>query len=183
MMKTALVLLIAVMTLTNLAWADEYTDAIDQFRTAPTAQPFFKNAYGYAIFPSVGKGGAIVGGAFGEGRVYRGGAYVGKVSLTQLSIGFQLGGQTFSELIFFENKDAFDRFTKGDFSFDAQASAVAIAVGTGAQAGTSGASANAGNMQSKAVYVGGFGVFSMQKGGLMYEASLSGQKFTYHPKK
>ncbi|HEY3698693.1 MAG TPA: YSC84-related protein [Spongiibacteraceae bacterium] len=164
-------------------WADEYTDAVKAFREAPATAPFFKNSYGYAIFPTIGKGAVGVGGAYGEGRVYKGGAYVGDVSMAQVSIGWQLGGQAFSELIFFENKAAFDKFTNGSFGFDAQASAVAIAVGAGAQAGTSGASANVADKQSKAAYVDGVAVFSMQKGGLMYEAALGGQKFTYHPKK
>lgn len=164
-------------------WADDYADAVKEFRQAPTTAPFFKNAYGYAIFPTIGKGAVGVGGAYGEGRAYKGGAYVGDVSMVQLSIGWQLGGQTYSELIFFEDKVAFDKFTQGNFAFDAQASAVAIAVGAGAQAGTQGASANAVDNQSKAAYVNGATVFSMQKGGLMYEAALGGQKFTYHPKK
>jgi lipid-binding SYLF domain-containing protein len=163
--------------------ADEYADTIKEYRAAPATAPFFKEAYGYAIFPTIGKGAVAVGGAYGEGRVYKGATYVGDVSMAQLSIGWQLGGQTFSELIFFENKAAFDKFTAGNFGFDAQASAVAIAVGAGAQAGTSGASANAADKQSKAAYVNGVAVFSMQKGGLMYEAALAGQKFTYHPKK
>lgn len=163
--------------------ADEYTDTIKNYRVAPATEPFFKNAYGYAIFPTIGKGAVGVGGAYGEGRAYKSATYVGDVSMAQLSIGWQLGGQTYSELIFFENKEAFDKFTQGNFGFDAQASAVAIAVGAGAQAGTSGASANAADKQSKAAYVNGVAVFSMQKGGLMYEAALAGQKFTYHPKK
>lgn len=166
------------------AHADEYMDAVARFRESPTTQPFFQNAYGYAIFPTVGKGGMIVGGAYGEGRVYRGGNYVGDVSLAQVSIGWQLGGQAFSELIFFKDKEAFDWFTRGGFSFDAQASAVAITAGADAQAGSSGASANASlnssNLQSRAAYLNGVVVFSMLKGGLMYQASLGGQKFTYH---
>ena len=183
-MKKLLGLITLAFTLLALpAFADEYTDAVKQFRESPTTAPFFKDAYGYAIFPTIGKGAVGVGGAYGEGRVYKGGAYVGDVSMAQVSIGWQLGGQAFSELIFFESKDAFDKFTDGKFGFDAQASAVAIAVGAAAQAGTSGATANVGEKQLKAAYVNGVSVFSMQKGGLMYEAALGGQKFTYHPKK
>lgn len=162
--------------------ADEYDDVLKQFRESPAVEPYFKDSYGYALFPTIGKGAVGVGGAFGKGRVFKGATYVGDVSMTQLSIGWQLGGQTYSELIFFENKEAFDKFIKGNFGFDAQASAVAIAVGAGAQAGTEGASANVADKQSRAVYVNGMTVFSMQKGGLMYEAALAGQKFTYHPK-
>jgi lipid-binding SYLF domain-containing protein len=165
------------------ARADEYTDAVARFRQAPTTQPFFDQAYGYAIFPSVGKGGAAVGGAYGKGRVYKGGVHTGDASLAQLTVGFQLGGQVFSELIFFENKAAYDAFTSGGFEFGAQASAVAIAVGANAQAGSTGASANVADQQSKAAYVNGTAVFTMAKGGLMYEAALGGQKFTFHPKK
>lgn len=180
--------LIALMTMLTCVFlaaplhADEYGDVLKQFREAPAVEPFFKSSYGYAIFPTIGKGAVGVGGAYGKGRVYKGATYVGDVSMTQLSIGWQLGGQTYSELIFFENKEAFEKFTKGNFGFDAQASAVAIAVGAGAQAGTEGVSANAADKQSKAVYVNGLTVFSMQKGGLMYEAALAGQKFTYEPK-
>ncbi len=179
----ALFTVLAVLFGAGALHADEYEDALKKFRTAPSTEYFFKNAYGYAIFPTIGKGAVGVGGAYGEGRVYKGSAYMGDVSMTQVSIGWQLGGQTFSELIFFENKAAFDKFTEGNFGFDAQASAVAIAVGAGAQAGTTGASANAANKQSNATYMNGMAVFSMQKGGLMYEAALAGQKSTYHPRK
>jgi len=159
--------------------ADEYEDAVAKFRESPAVQPFFNNAYAYAIFPTVGKGGVGIGGAYGTGRVYRSGSYVGDVWLAQVTIGWQLGGQTFSELIFFKDKEAFDWFTHDSFSFDAQMSAVAIAVGGSAQAGTTGASAGAANRHVNAQYLNGVAVFSMLKGGLMYEASLGGQKFTY----
>jgi lipid-binding SYLF domain-containing protein len=160
--------------------ADEFGDATNKFRQAPTVQPFFDKAYGYAIFPTVGKGGIVVGGAYGEGRVFRSGTQTGDVSLLQVNIGWQLGGQTYSEIIFFQDKDAFDRFTSGSFSFGAQASAVAIAVGASAQAGSNGSSASAGNQQSESMYTLGMAVFTMTKGGLMYEASIGGQKFTYN---
>jgi lipid-binding SYLF domain-containing protein len=163
--------------------ADDYVDAVKEFRQAPNTAPFFKNAYGYAIFPTIGKGAVGVGGAYGEGRVYKSGIYAGDVSMAQLSIGWQLGGQTYSELIFLENKEAYDKFIQGNFGLDAQASAIAITLGAGAKAGTEGASANAGDNQSKGNYINGAAVFSMQKGGLMYQAALEGQKFTYHPKK
>lgn len=173
-------LLIALLAQAATARADEFGDTIARFRQAPTTQPFFQKAYGYAVFPTVGKGGVVVGGAYGEGRVYRGGAVTGDVSLVQLNIGFQLGGQTYSEIIFFQDKKAFDTFTSGSFSFGAQASAVAIAVGASAQAGSNGSSANIGDMQSDSLYTLGMAVFTMTKGGLMYEASIGGQKFTYN---
>lgn len=179
--KAAFQLLI-VLLITYIAplHADEYSDTVDKFRQANTTQPFFQKAYGYAVFPTVGKGGFVVGGAYGEGRVYRGGSQTGLVSLIQLNIGWQLGGQTYSEIIFFQDQKAFDKFTSGSFSFGAQASAVAIAVGASAQAGSNGSSANAGNLQSEALYTLGMAVFTMTKGGLMYEASIGGQKFTYN---
>ena len=123
----------------------------------------FKDAYGYVIFPNVGKGGLGVGGAAGNGIVYQGGQEVGVAKLSQLSIGFQAGGQAYREIIFFQDKAAMDRFTGNNFEFSAQASAVAV---------TAGASADAN-------YEGGVMVFTMQKGGLMYEASIGGQKFKY----
>ncbi len=178
----ALMTIVAGVFLSAPLHADEYADVLKQFRESPAVQPFFKNAYGYALFPTIGKGAVGVGGAYGKGRVFKGQTYVGDVTMTQISIGWQLGGQTYSELIFFETRESLDKFTQGNFGFDAQASAVAIAVGAGAQAGTEGASANAGDNQSRAVYVNGMTVFSMQKGGLMYEAALAGQKFNYQPK-
>lgn len=173
------------------AHADEYEDALIKFRASPAVRPFFNSAYGYVIFPTVGKGGVVVGGAYGKGRVYQGGNYVGDASLAQLSVGWQLGGQAFSELIFFRDREAFEWFTRGGFSFDAQASAVVIAAGFSGQAGSSGASAGASaglssdamSAQANARYLNGVAVFAMQKGGLMYEAALGGQKFNYTPRR
>ncbi len=182
MKKLLSLITLAAVLFTAPAMADEYTDAIQQFREAPQTAPFFSNAYGYAIFPTIGKGGVGIGGAYGKGRAFAGGTHVGDVSMTQVSIGWQLGGQTYSQLIFFKDKATFDKFAEGNFGFDAQASAVAIAVGAGAKAGTSGASANVADKQSKARYIDGAATFSMQKGGLMYEASLGGQKFNYEPR-
>lgn len=182
-MKKILTLIAFVCMLISVpVFADEYADAANEFRKSPATAYFFKNAYGYAIFPTIGKGAVGVGGAYGDGRVYKGSTYTGDVSMVQVSIGWQLGGQTYSELIFFEDKAAFDKFTEGKFAFDAQASAVAITVGAGAKAGTQGGTANAMEKQGNTTYVNGVTVFSMQKGGLMYEAALGGQKFTYKPK-
>lgn len=142
-------------------------EAIAEFKKADSKMnAFFNRAYGYAVFPSVGKGGIGIGGAYGKGTVFRAGKAVGSTSLTQLTIGFQLGGQVYREIIFFENKKSFNRFTGGNFEFGAQASAVAV---------TAGASADVN-------YEGGVAVFTMAKGGLMYEASIGGQKFSYTPK-
>jgi lipid-binding SYLF domain-containing protein len=126
---------------------------------------FFTQAYGYAVFPSVGKGAIGIGGAHGNGVVYEKGKPIGDTSLTQITIGFQLGGQAYSEIIFFKDKKTLDDFKNGNFELGAQASAVAV---------TAGASADAN-------YEKGVAVFTMAKGGLMYEASVGGQKFSYDP--
>jgi len=163
------------------AFADEYAGTIADFRKATESQGFFEKAYGYAVFPTIGKGGFVVGGAHGKGRVYSGGAATGRTSVTQLSVGFQLGGEAFSQIIFFEDKFAYDRFTAGKFEFSAQAQAVAIIIGAQAQTGTTGTSAGAGNTQFKGIYQNGMAIFTKVKGGLMYEASVAGQKFTFEP--
>jgi len=183
-------LLVAIFALnfSNLAHADSYSNAIDVFKKSSAVQPFFKNAYGYAVFPTIGKAGFVIGGSYGTGQVYKGGKVTGETSLVKGSIGFQLGGQAFSQMIFFEDKRAYDEFTSGNFEFDATASAVAITAGAQAKAGTEGASAGASagpatGAQAKASYHKGMAVFVHAKGGLMYEASIGGQKFTFKPKK
>jgi len=103
------------------AWADDYADTIKIFKNAGESGTFFAKSYGYAVFPTIGKGGIGIGGGYGKGRVYTGGNYVGDTSMTQVTIGFQLGGQAYSQIIFFEDKRAFDEFTGGNFEFGAQA--------------------------------------------------------------
>ena len=122
---------------------------------------YFNSAYGYAVFPSIGKGGLGVGGATGNGTIYKGGAVVGDCRMSQVTIGFQAGGQSYSEVIFFQDADAFKRFTGDNFEFTAQASAVAITEG--------------GSIDVD--YRDGILIFTHAKGGLMYEASVGGQKF------
>lgn len=169
------------------ALADEYADTIKVFREAGESRLFFKTSYGYAVFPTIGKAGFGIGGAHGSGRVYAEGKYVGDTSMTQLTVGLQLGGQAFSQIIFFKDKRAFDDFTGGNFEFGAQASAVAITAGASAQATTTGSSAGASGGQHDAdttgSYFHGMAIFTVAKGGLMYEASIGGQKFSYTPKK
>jgi lipid-binding SYLF domain-containing protein len=169
------------------ALADDYDDTIKVFRGAGQSGKFFGSSYGYALFPTIGKGGIGIGGAHGTGRVYQKGAYVGDTSMTQITVGLQLGGQAYSQIIFFEDKRAFDEFTSGNFEFGAQASAVAITAGAQAQAGTAGTGAGASGGQHDAKTSGGYqkgmAVFTVAKGGLMYEASIGGQKFSYTPKK
>ncbi len=134
-------------------------------RKDPKLKAFFERAYGYAVFPTVGKGGIGIGGAYGSGVVFLRGRAIGSTSLAQLTIGFQLGGQAYSEIIFFKDRRTLDNFKKGNFELGAQASAVAV---------TAGAAANAD-------YSHGVAIFTMEKGGLMYEATVGGQKFSYDP--
>jgi len=178
--------LLAFSVLLSPAYAVEnYSEIINTFRGSPTVKPFFENSYGYAVFPSIGKGAVGIGGAYGKGQVYRGGKVTGYTSMKQLTIGFQLGGQSYSQIIFFQNKAAYDKFTTGEFEFGAQATAVAITAGASAQAGTTGAAAGA-NVGKEpgmhdAKYSDGMAVFTHVKGGLMYEASIGGQKFRFKP--
>ena len=118
--------LIVASNFSSLAQADSYSDSIEVFQKSPAVQPFFKNCYGYAVFPTIGKGGIGIGGAYGKGQGYQGGKVTGTASLIKVSVGWQLGGQAFSEIIFFQDKRAYDEFTSGNFEFDATASAVAI---------------------------------------------------------
>jgi len=156
-------------------------DALKAFMLSDVVSEIHKSAYGYAIFPSIGKGGLGIGGAYGTGRVYEGDKKVGDVTMTQLSVGWQAGGQAYRQLIYFEDKRAFDDFTSGNFEFGAQAEAIAITSSAGAQAGTEGTSASANATQSEARYHKGMIVFTMGKGGLMYQAALGGQKYSYTP--
>jgi len=169
------------------ALADEYSDTIKVFQSAGESGKFFDTSYGYAVFPTIGKGGIGIGGAYGTGRVYARGKYVGDTSMAQVTVGFQLGGQAFSQIIFFKDKRAFDEFTGGNFAFGAEASAVAITAGASAQATTTGSSAGVSggehDARTRGNYYHGMAIFTVAKGGLMYEASIGGQKFSYKPKK
>lgn len=139
------------------------------------------------FFQPIGKGGIGIGGAHGKGRVFVNGQSIGETKMSQLSIGLQLGGQAYSQIIFFENQAALDNFTSGNFEFSAGASAIAITASAQAQAGTSGSSANAGSSsensnQAGITYNNGMAVVTMGKGGLMYEASIAGQKYSFKAK-
>jgi lipid-binding SYLF domain-containing protein len=143
-------------------------EAVAEFRKAdPKMEAFFDKAYGYAVFPTVGKGGIGIGGAYGSGLVYAKGAVTGRTSLKQVSVGFQWGGQAYREIIFFEGKENFEDFTAGNFELSGQVSAVAVTAGIAAET----------------KYSNGVAIFTMAKGGLMYEAAVAGQKFSYDPKK
>ncbi len=149
---------------TDAEMSDEINATIQKFKTSdPAMKGFFDKAYGYAVFPTVGKGGIGIGAAYGEGKVFEQNIIVGSTTLKQISIGFQLGGQAYSEIIFFKEKKDLDNFTSGNFELGAAASAVAV---------TKGASADAD-------YSDGVAIFTLPKGGLMYEATVAGQKFTF----
>ena len=183
-----LIFVMAVLGISMPAQADEYTDTIELYKKTSIVEPFFKSAYGYAVFPTIGKGGLVVGGAYGKGQVYQGGKVTGEASLVKVSVGFQAGGQAFSEMIFFEDKRAYEEFTSGEFEFDAGVSAVAITAGAQAKVGSGGATAGASagpatGAQAKTRYHKGMAVFVHAKGGLMYEATVGGQKFSYTPNK
>jgi lipid-binding SYLF domain-containing protein len=143
-------------------------EAVMEFKKHdPSMKSFFDKAYAYAIYPTVGKGAMGVGGAYGSGAVYHGGKMIGYTSLSQVTIGFQFGGQAYREIIFFKNEKAFNKFKSGSLEFAAQATAVAA---------TAGAAANAS-------YANDVAVFTLIKGGLMYEASIGGQSFSFEPLK
>lgn len=165
--------------LSSVARADEYSDTVALFKKAGESAGFFDKSYGYAVFPTIGKGGLGVGGAHGTGRVYKQGKYVGDVTMTQLSIGFQAGGQAYSQIIFFEDEQSFKNFTSGNFEFGADVSAVAITAAAGASAGTTGAAAGASGGEKEATTAGkyykGMAVFTIVKGGAMYQASVGGR--------
>jgi lipid-binding SYLF domain-containing protein len=180
------VALVAVLSFARVALADSYSDTIGLFKNAGESATFFKTCYGYAVFPTIGKGGFVVGGAHGKGRVYEKGKHIGDTSMTQISVGFQAGGQAYSQIIFFEDKRALEEFTNGNFEFEAGVSAVAITAAAGGTAGTSGASAGASGGKKDATTVGnryykGMAIFTIVKGGAMYQATVAGQKFTYEP--
>lgn len=182
--RPLVITLITFIVCTSAVVASEVSDdkeALKILQRSDVVSKFHKTAYGYAVFPTIGKGGIGIGGAHGTGGVYKGGAKIGDVSMTQISIGFQLGGQAYRQVIYFQDKRSFDEFTSGSFEFGAQAEAIAITSSAGAQAGTEGSSASANDAQAEASYHKGIIVFSMGKGGLMFQAALGGQKYDYTP--
>jgi lipid-binding SYLF domain-containing protein len=170
----------------GLARADSYDDAIHTFKQAGKCGAFFANAYGYAVFPTVGGAGFVIGAAHGKGRVYARGTLTGDSTMNLLSAGLQAGAKAYSEIIFFEDKRALDEFESGHFQFGAGASAVAVTAAAEAGVGTTGvsseASAESSNANASGSYVNGMAVFTIAKGGLMYAATISGQQFTYTPR-
>jgi Las17-binding protein actin regulator len=165
------------------AYADVYDETIELFKHAGESAVFFSECYAYAVFPTVGAGGLIVGGARGKGQVYVHDRVVGDAVMTQLSVGFQAGGKAYSEIIFFQDKRSLDEFESGKFEFAAGASAVAIRTGASASVGTDRASSEASGGKNNATtngdYQTGMAVFTIAKGGLMFAADISGEKFAY----
>ena len=188
MKKISLLLLVSLIfgISTFAAAAEDYSSTINVFRDSPIPAEYFKTAYGYAVFPTIGKAGFVVGGSYGVGQVYKGGKATGKSSVIEGSIGFQAGGKAFSEIIFFKDQSAYNEFISGNFEFDATAQAIAVTVGAEAQGGTTGVSAGASagpksDIQADPKYFKGTITFVHSMGGLMYELSLGGQKFSYEP--
>lgn len=181
--KIAFVL--AVLFQAPTARADAFQQTIDIFKEAGEAAAFFDKSYAYAVFPSVGRAGVGIGGARGTGRVFVGGEHVGDSTMTQLTVGLQLGAQGYRMIVFLEDERAFREFTSGNFAFSAQAKAVAITAGASATASTAGSSAGASGGQHDATAVGGFNrgmaTFTVARGGLMYEASIGGARFNFRP--
>ena len=138
-------------------------EALKKFKRIRRLKLYFKEAAGFAVFPNIAKAGLGLGGARGSGEVFDDGKVIGSTTVTQLSFGFQLGGQAFSQIIFFQNKRDLDRFTDGNFELGASASAALITEGANATFD----------------YTNGVAVMTLSKGGLMYEASIGGQKFTF----
>jgi len=187
MKQFSILLGVLALGISNFAQAAGYTETIDVFKKAGASAGFFKTAYAYAVFPTVGEGGFIVGAAVGKGRVYVHHRLVGDTTMTQLSAGFQAGGKAYSEIIFFHDKAALEQFESGSFQFAAGASATAITASAGASVGTTGATANASGTVNNATtgalgYTNGMAVFTIAKGGLMYAATLAGQKYSYKPR-
>ena len=168
----ALVALVAMVSLAPVSAPDpektkEVGTAIATFKTDADLAKWFDTAYGYVVFPSITKAAVVVGGAAGNGQVFEKGAYIGDAHVSQATIGAQLGGQSFSEVIFFETKAALDRFKENKYEMTAGLSAVAAAEGK----------------SKDAKYTNGVAVFTHAKKGLMAEASVGGQKFKFTPKK
>lgn len=185
-------ILVLCFVIASSSWADrkieDYTETINNFKQSSDVVDFFDTAYGFAVFPNIGKAGLGIGGSHGKGQVYREGEVTGFTALTHLSIGFQAGGQAYSQIVFLEDERAYNDFTSGNYEFDAAASAIAITASASASAGSEGAAAGAstggsGGSQANTSYHKGMLVFVIGKGGLMYEAALGGQKYSFKPVK
>ena len=156
-------------------------EAMAKFKELGNVKELLAQSYGYAVLPTIGKGGVGIGGAGGTGCVFAGGSHTGNVSMGQVTVGWQFGGQAYSQLVLFKNADTYKEFTQGNFEFGADATAVALTYGAAAGASTQGASASAGDTHGKGAWKRGMAIFTLAKGGLMYEASIGGQKYNFKP--
>jgi lipid-binding SYLF domain-containing protein len=165
--------------------AKDFSSTIDVFKESPKANQLFEDAYGYAVFPTVGEGAAIIGATYGKGQLYQGDKLAGDVTLTGLSIGPQIGGDAFSEIIFFKDKDAYDKFASGKYNFNAKASVNAVAASAQVEAGELGTYASANTTSDTGAYTAsyddGVAVLVRGKNGLMAKASVGGQHFSVKP--
>ena len=161
------------------ATEEECRASYGKFKDLGNVPDLLAETYGFAVLPTIGKGGIGIGGAGGTGCVFAGDKHTGDISMGQLTIGFQLGGQAYSQLILFQNEDTYNEFVEGNFEFGADATAVALTYGAQAGATTKGASASAGDTKGAGAFKRGMAVYTIAKGGLMYEASIGGQKFKY----
>ncbi len=181
--KRACVAIAALGILVGAASAASDSDTVKLFKASDESSSYFSSSYGYAVFPTIGKGGLGIGAAHGTGHVYERGKLIGEVTMNQLSIGFQAGGKAYSEIIFFQDKESLDRFTSGNFEFSGDVGAIVITASASASVGTTGENASASMQKKDAETQGGYhqgmAVFTIAKGGLMYNATVAGQKFSY----
>ncbi|MFC1688571.1 YSC84-related protein [Pseudomonadota bacterium] len=175
------VLIVISNSLQAAASLEKCRETLEKFRVLGDVPQMMAQSYGYAVLPTIGKGGIGIGAAGGTGCVFAQGAHTGNVSMGQVTIGFQLGGQAYSQIILFKNVDTYNEFTRGQFEFGADATAVALTYGAAAGASTKGASASAGDTKATGSWKRGMAVYTLAKGGLMYEASIGGQKFNFKP--
>ena len=164
---TVLFMIVSIAT-AQAQWSSDLQEKSEETIEAMTLKSWemksiIEDAYGYAVFPSVGKGGFGIGAAHGKGLLYENGTIVGKAKMTQVSVGFQWGGQAYSEIILFEDAEALELFKSNRLELAAQASAIAVTAGVSADV----------------PYNNGVAIYTMPKGGLMYEATVGGQKFKY----
>jgi len=178
---SALLLAFSATTIHAAASLQKCQETMAKFKDLGNVNELLAQSYGYAVLPTIGKAGVGIGGAGGTGCVFAGGTHTGNVSMGQVTVGWQLGGQSYSQLILFKNADTYKEFTQGNFEFSADATAVALTYGAAAGASTQGASASAGDTHGKAAWKRGMAIYTLAKGGLMYEASIGGQKYNFKP--
>jgi lipid-binding SYLF domain-containing protein len=178
-------LIVGLVATANAQRVRDVSDAVELFQSIPHVAPYFETAYAYAVWPRIGRGGLGIGASRGRGQVYVDGQMTGFSTLTEVSIGFQAGGQAYRQIVFFQTREAYERFTRDTYEFDAQAQAVAVTASAEAGAGTSGARAAAGagnpNTAVGGGYTNGMQVFTMAEGGLMYRATIAGQRYRFEP--